>query len=174
MSYQTYLETNPWKSHWIISDIAACLSPTCTLGHCVCYPVLAVLPADTLQLQKQAAKPAAQTLKRTSRTLCSPMDRMDSATSGFALWLLSQKEEPALLSCVLAATLVCNPEQNPFLSIQSLSSGWPASCTMACRRLEKYSTLYVTQQKHKDAFEEKGSTQLGTTWNDRKRKTSSN
>lgn len=80
---------------------------------------------------------------------------MDSAASGLSVQLLSQKEAPALLSCVLADTLVCDPEQNPFLSMQSLSSGWPASCTTACRRLEKYSALYVTQQKHEDAFEER-------------------
>lgn len=82
------------------------------------------------------------------------MDRMDSTASGLSLQLFSQKEAPIPLSCVLADTLVCDPEQNPFLSIQSLSSGWLAICTTACRRLEKYSALYVTQQKHEDAFEE--------------------
>lgn len=93
--------------------------------------------------------------ERDFRTLCYPVDRMDSAAFGLALWLLSQKEAPTLLSCMLADTLICNPEHNPFLSMQSLSSSWPASCTKACRRLEKYSTLYVTQQKHEDAFEER-------------------
>jgi len=56
---------------------------------------------------------------------------------------------------VLADTLVCSPEQNPFLSVQSLSSGWPASCTAACRRLQKCSALYVAQQKHEVVFEER-------------------
>lgn len=121
------------------------------LGHWVCCAVLAILPADALRPQKQVAKPAAWTSKGTSGR--SPMDRMDSAASGLSLQLLSPKEAPVPLSCVLADTLVCNPEQNPFLSMQSLSSDWLASCTTACRRLEKYSALYVNQQKHEDAFE---------------------
>lgn len=83
------------------------------------------------------------------------MDRMDSAASGLSLQLLSQKEAPTCLSCVLAGTLVHDTEQNRFLSMQSLSSGWPARCTTAGRRLEKYSSLCVTQQKHEDAFEER-------------------
>lgn len=62
---------------------------------------------------------------------------------------------PALLSCVLADTLVCNPEQNPFPSVQSLSSGWFGSYTTARRGLEKYSALSMTQEKHEDAFEER-------------------
>lgn len=83
------------------------------------------------------------------------MDRMDATASDLSLQLLSQKDAPALLSCALANTLVCDPEQNPFLSMQNLSSGWPTSMGRACRRLEKYSALYVTQQKYEDAFEER-------------------
>lgn len=115
--------------------------------------VLAVLPADALWLQKQATTPAAWTMEGTSG--CAVRDRMDSGASGLSLQLLSQKEAPVVLSCVLADTVVCNPAQNPFSSVQSLSSGWPVSCTAACRRPEKCSTLYVTQQKHENAFEER-------------------
>ncbi|KAM6391500.1 protein FAM219A isoform 2-T2 [Rhynochetos jubatus] len=50
---------------------------------------------------------------------------------------------------------LCSGDQNPFLSMQSLSSDWPASCTTACRSLEKCSAPCVTQQKHEDAFEER-------------------
>lgn len=53
----------------MISDIAACLSLTRVLRHWLCYALLAVLPADTLQLQKQVTIPVAWTLKGTSEQL---------------------------------------------------------------------------------------------------------
>lgn len=103
MSYQAYLKANLWKSHWIISDVAACLPPARIFGCQVYSALLAVLLVDALQLQRQAAKPASQ---RGLRMLCSPTDRTDSTASGLALRLLSQKETAALLSCVLADTLI--------------------------------------------------------------------
>lgn len=78
VSYQTHLEVNPWKSHWMISDIAAYLSLTHVVGHWVCYALLAVLPADALQLQKQVTIPAAWTLKGASRQLPHGQDGLSS------------------------------------------------------------------------------------------------
>lgn len=78
-----------------------------------------------------------------------------------------------MFSSLLADTQVCNPEQNPFLSMHSLTLGWPAGCAGECRRLEKCSALCVTQQKHEDAFEERKEP-AGQQMENRKRKTSSN
>lgn len=69
ISYQTHLEVNPWQSHGVISDIAACLSLTRVLDHWICYALLVFLPADALQLQKQATIPATRILKGTSGQL---------------------------------------------------------------------------------------------------------
>lgn len=78
ISYQTHLEVNPWKSHWVISDIAACLSLTCVLDHWICCAFLVVLPADALQLQKQVTIPATRTLKGTSGQLLHRQDGLSS------------------------------------------------------------------------------------------------
>lgn len=69
ISYQSHLKVNPWKSHWVISDIAACLSLTCVLGHWIRCALLTVLPADALQLQNQVTIPAAWNLRGTSGQL---------------------------------------------------------------------------------------------------------
>lgn len=62
----------------MISDIAACLSLTHVLYHWVCYALLAVLPADALQLQKQVTIPVAWTLKGTSEQLPYEQDGLSS------------------------------------------------------------------------------------------------
>lgn len=78
-----------------------------------------------------------------------------------------------MFSGLLADTQVCNPEQNPFLSVQRLILGRPAGCTGECRRLERCSALCVTQQKHEDAFAERKDP-AGQQMENRKRKTSNN
>lgn len=59
MSCQTYFEADLWKSHWIISDVAARLPPMRIFGCQVYSALLAIVPADALRLLKQAAKPDA-------------------------------------------------------------------------------------------------------------------
>lgn len=61
------------------------------------------------------------------------MDRMDSAPSGLSHQLLSQKEARTVFSSSLADTQVCNPEQNPFLSMQS---DLGLACRL-CRRVQE-------------------------------------
>lgn len=78
-----------------------------------------------------------------------------------------------MFSGSLADTQVCNPEQDPSLSMHSLILGWPADCAGECRRLEKCDALCVTQQKHEDAFEERKDP-AGQQMENRKRKTSNN
>lgn len=80
------------------------------------------------------------------------MDRTDSAA---LVWLSISFHRRRQLLCSAVCWLTHWSEilSRNLLSPCNLSPGWPASCTTVHRKLEKCSTLHVTQQQNEDAFE---------------------
>lgn len=130
ISYQTHLEMNLWKSHWVISDIAACPSLTCAWPlDFLCSPGC---PAYRCLATAKAGDHSCWTLGGTQDSFLT--DKMDTASSGLFHQLLSQKEAPTGFSSSLADTQVCHPEQNPSLSIAQSDPG--LACRL-CRRMQE-------------------------------------